>query len=147
MAAYNTQKVLTVHHWTDAYFSFTCTRDESLRFENGQFVMIGVMGDNGKPIMRAYSIASPNWEEHLEFFSIKVQDGPLTSRLQHIQVGDDILINRKFEKPIAVQIKAINIQMLNGLPKTKDKSDSFYRRLIIVPFSYFSKITTIVYQT
>jgi len=71
MAAYNTQKVLTVHHWTDAYFSFTCTRDESLRFENGQFVMIGVMGDNGKPIMRAYSIASPNWEEHLEFFSIK----------------------------------------------------------------------------
>ena len=95
MAAYNTQKVLTVHHWTDAYFSFTCTRDESLRFENGQFVMIGVMGDNGKPIMRAYSIASPNWEEHLEFFSIKVQDGPLTSRLQHIKVGDDIFISKK----------------------------------------------------
>ena len=94
MAAYNTQKVLSVHHWTDAYFSFTCTRDESLRFENGQFVMIGLMVD-GKPLMRAYSVASPNWEEHLEFFSIKVQDGPLTSRLQHLKVGDDILISKK----------------------------------------------------
>lgn len=94
MAAFNTQKVLSVHHWTDAYFTFTCTRDESLRFENGQFVMVGLMVD-GKPLMRAYSVASANWEEHLEFFSIKVQDGPLTSRLQHIQVGDEVLISKK----------------------------------------------------
>ena len=84
MAAYNIQKVLSVHHWTDAYFTFTCTRDESLRFENGQFVMVGLMVD-GKPLMRAYSVASANYEEHLEFFSIKVQDGPLTSRLQHLK--------------------------------------------------------------
>lgn len=94
MAAFNTQKVLSVHHWTDAYFTFTCTRDESLRFENGQFVMVGLMVD-GKPLMRAYSVASANWEEHLEFFSIKVPDGPLTSRLQHLKVGDDILISKK----------------------------------------------------
>lgn len=94
MAAFNTQKVLSVHHWTDAYFTFTCTRDESLRFENGQFVMVGLMVD-GKPLMRAYSVASANWEEHLEFFSIKVQDGPLTSRLQHLKVGDEVLISKK----------------------------------------------------
>ncbi len=94
MAAFNTQKVLSVHHWTDAYFTFTCTRDDSLRFENGQFVMVGLMVD-GKPLMRAYSVASANWEEHLEFFSIKVQDGPLTSRLQHLQVGDEVLVSKK----------------------------------------------------
>lgn len=94
MAAFNTQEVLTVHHWTDAYFTFTCTRDESLRFENGQFVMVGLMV-NGKPLMRAYSIASANWEEHLEFFSIKVENGPLTSRLQHIKPGDEVLISKK----------------------------------------------------
>lgn len=94
MAAFNTQEVLSVHHWTDAYFTFTCTRDESLRFENGQFVMVGLMVD-GKPLMRAYSVASANWEEHLEFFSIKVEDGPLTSRLQHIQPGDEVLISKK----------------------------------------------------
>ncbi|SUA23771.1 ferredoxin-NADP reductase [Neisseria gonorrhoeae] len=93
MAAFNTQKVLSVHHWTDAYFTFTCIRDESLRFENGQFVMVGLMAD-GKPLMRAYSVASANWEEHLEFFSIKVQDGPLTSRLQHLKVGDEVLISK-----------------------------------------------------
>ncbi|WP_338809105.1 ferredoxin--NADP reductase [Neisseria leonii] len=94
MAAFNTQTVLSVHHWTDAYFTFTCTRDDSLRFENGQFVMVGLMVD-GKPLMRAYSVASANWEEHLEFFSIKVQDGPLTSRLQHLKVGDEVLISKK----------------------------------------------------
>ena len=94
MAAFNSMKVLSVHHWTDAYFSFTCERDESLRFENGQFVMVGLMVD-GKPLMRAYSVASANWEEHLEFFSIKVQNGPLTSRLQHLKVGDEVLISKK----------------------------------------------------
>lgn len=94
MSAFETERILSVRHWTDAYFSFTTTRDAGLRFENGQFVMIGLMVD-GRPLMRAYSIASANWEEELEFFSIKVQNGPLTSRLQHIQPGDDLLISRK----------------------------------------------------
>ena len=88
------ETVLDVRHWTDAYFSFTTGRDDGFRFDNGQFVMLGLMVD-GKPLMRAYSIASANWEEHLEFFSIKVQNGPLTSRLQHIKPGDTLLISRK----------------------------------------------------
>ena len=91
---FGTETVLDVRHWTDAYFSFTTTRDDGFRFDNGQFVMIG-LDVGGKPLMRAYSIASANWEEQLEFFSIKVQDGPLTSRLQHIRPGDSILIGRK----------------------------------------------------
>ncbi|WP_028357293.1 ferredoxin--NADP reductase [Brackiella oedipodis] len=94
MAAFLEGKVLTVHHWTDRLFSFTTTRDRSLRFSSGHFTMIG-LPVNGKPLLRAYSIASPNYEEHLEFLSIKVQDGPLTSRLQHIQPGDSIIIGRK----------------------------------------------------
>lgn len=94
MAAFNTEKVLSVRHWNDFLFSFTTTRDSALRFDNGQFVMVGLEVD-GRPLMRAYSIASANWEEHLEFFSIKVPNGPLTSRLQHIKVGDDVLISRK----------------------------------------------------
>ena len=93
-SAFGTETVLDVRHWTDAYFSFTTTRDDALRFENGQFVMIGLMVD-GRPLLRAYSIASANWEEQLEFFSIKVAHGPLTSRLQHIQPGDDLLVSRK----------------------------------------------------
>lgn len=91
---YGTETVLDVRHWTDAYFSFTTTRDDGFRFDNGQFVMIGLQVE-GRPLMRAYSIASANWEEELEFFSIKVPDGPLTSRLQHIKPGDDLLISRK----------------------------------------------------
>ncbi|HEX4853679.1 ferredoxin--NADP reductase [Arenimonas sp.] len=94
MSAFATERVLTVRHWNDAYFSFTTTRDDGLRFENGQFVMIG-LEVGGRPLMRAYSIASANWEEHLEFFSIKVPDGALTSRLQHLQPGDDVLVSRK----------------------------------------------------
>ena len=94
MAAIGTEKVLSVHHWNETLFSFTTTRDPGLRFENVHFVMIGLQAE-GKPLMRAYSIASANYEEHLEFLSIKVQNGPLTSRLQHIQVGDDILVSRK----------------------------------------------------
>ncbi len=94
MAAIGTEKVLSVHHWNESLFSFTTTRDPGLRFENGHFVMIGLEAE-GKPLMRAYSIASANYEDHLEFLSIKVQNGPLTSRLQHIQVGDDILVSRK----------------------------------------------------
>jgi len=94
MAAFNTERVLSVHHWNDTLFSFTTTRDPALRFHNGHFVMIG-LEVAGKPLMRAYSIASANYEENLEFFSIKVPDGPLTSRLQHLKEGDSILVSRK----------------------------------------------------
>ncbi len=94
MSAFNEERVLSVHHWTDKLFSFTTTRDPSLRFSNGHFTMIGLRV-NDKPLLRAYSIVSANYEEHLEFLSIKVQDGPLTSRLQHIQVGDTIIIGKK----------------------------------------------------
>ena len=94
MAAYNTETVLTVHHWNDTLFSFTTTRNKGLRFRSGHFLMIGLEVE-GKPLVRAYSVASPNYEEHLEFLSIKVQDGPLTSRLQKIQVGDPILVSEK----------------------------------------------------
>ena len=94
MSAFHEEEVLTVHHWTERLFSFTTTRDTALRFSNGHFTMIGLRV-NDKPLLRAYSIVSPNYEEHLEFLSIKVPDGPLTSRLQHIQVGDKIIVGRK----------------------------------------------------
>ena len=94
MSTWRTERVLSVRHWNDSLFSFKTTRDPGLRFANGQFVMIG-LEVGGKPLTRAYSIASPNYEEHLEFFSIKVQDGPLTSRLQHLQPGDKLLISKK----------------------------------------------------
>jgi ferredoxin--NADP+ reductase len=94
MSAMHQEKVLSVHHWTDRLFSFTTTRDMALRFSNGPFTMIGLMVNN-KPLLRAYSVVSANYEEHLEFLSIKVPDGPLTSRLQHIQVGDMIIVGRK----------------------------------------------------
>ena len=94
MAAFNSERVLSVHHWNDTLFSFTTTRDAALRFHNGHFVMIGLEVE-GKPLMRAYSIASANYEENLEFLSIKVQNGPLTSRLQHLKEGDSILVSRK----------------------------------------------------
>lgn len=94
MSALHTERVLTVHHWTDRLFSFTTTRDPALRFSNGHFTMIGLKVDN-KPLLRAYSVVSANYEEHLEFLSIKVEDGPLTSRLQHIRVGDEIIVGRK----------------------------------------------------
>lgn len=83
---FNEETVKSVHHWTDNLFSFTCTRDTGFRFLNGQFAMIGLMVD-GRPLLRAYSLASANYEEDLEFFSIKVPNGPLTSRLQHLKVG------------------------------------------------------------
>lgn len=94
MSAFNEETVLSVHHWTDRLFSFTTTRDPSLRFSNGHFTMIGLRV-NDKPLLRAYSIVSANYEEHLEFLSIKVEDGPLTSKLQHIKVGDSIVVGRK----------------------------------------------------
>ncbi len=94
MAAFLEEIVTTIHHWTDRLFSFQTTRDPAFRFENGQFAMIGLMVD-GRPLLRAYSMASPNHSEFLEFFSINVPDGPLTSRLQHIVPGDTVLIGRK----------------------------------------------------
>ncbi|NVO55060.1 ferredoxin--NADP reductase [Rhodobacteraceae bacterium B1Z28] len=89
------QTVTDVKHWTDSLFSFKVSRPASLRFRSGEFVMIGLLGENGKPLLRAYSIASPSWDEELEFYSIKVQDGPLTSKLQHIKTGDQIILRPK----------------------------------------------------
>lgn len=89
------QTVTRVTHYTDRLFSFRVTRPRSLRFRSGEFVMIGLMGDNGRPLLRAYSIASPAWDEELEFYSIKVPDGPLTSRLQHIEVGESLILRPK----------------------------------------------------
>jgi ferredoxin--NADP+ reductase len=94
MSNFTEEKVLSVHHWTDSLFSFTATRNPAFRFVNGQFTMIGLEVE-GKPLLRAYSMVSTNYEEKLEFFSIKVQDGPLTSRLQHIREGDRILVGKK----------------------------------------------------
>ena len=89
------QTVTSVQHWTDRLFSFRVSRPQTLRFRSGEFVMIGLLDERGKPLLRAYSIASPSWDEELEFYSIKVPDGPLTSKLQHIQPGDQIILRPK----------------------------------------------------
>jgi ferredoxin--NADP+ reductase len=94
MSAFNREQVMAVRHWTDSLFSFTTTRDPAFRFLNGQFTMLGLEVD-GRPLLRAYSLASANHEEQLEFFSIKVAEGPLTSRLQRIREGDIVLVGRK----------------------------------------------------
>ena len=88
------ETVLDIHHWTDRLFSFKTTRDPSFRFKNGQFTMIGIEV-GGRPLLRAYSVVSPNYGETLEFLSIKVPDGPLTSRLQHVKIGDPIMVSKK----------------------------------------------------
>ena len=93
--ALTVETVLSVRHWNEHLFSFRISRPASFRFRSGEFVMIGLQGDNGKPLLRAYSVASPAWDEELEFLSIKVQDGPLTSKLQMIQPGDQIYLGRK----------------------------------------------------
>jgi len=92
--AFYVERVTHVHHWTDELFTLRTTRDPALRFASGQFVMLGLMND-AKPLVRAYSVVSPYYADELEFFSIKVQDGPLTSRLQHVQVGDEVLVGKK----------------------------------------------------
>ncbi|MCA0239637.1 MAG: ferredoxin--NADP reductase [Proteobacteria bacterium] len=94
MSAFSEERVTSVHHWNDSLFTFRTTRDAALRFESGQFVMIGLRVD-AKPLLRAYSVASAHYEEQLEFFSIKVHNGPLTSRLQHLEVGSPVLVGRK----------------------------------------------------
>ncbi len=94
MSNFHTERVISVRHWTNRLFSFRTTRPPSLRFRSGQFVMMGLQAE-GKPLMRAYSLASAPYEDGLEFFSIKVPDGPLTSRLQHLHEGDEVLVGRK----------------------------------------------------
>jgi ferredoxin/flavodoxin---NADP+ reductase len=94
MSGFKEERVLSVHHWTDRLFSFRTTRDPAFRYRNGQFTMIGLKIE-GRPLLRAYSMASPNHDDHLEFFSIKVPDGPLTSRLQHLKDGDPIMVGQK----------------------------------------------------
>lgn len=94
MSKFYEERVLSVHHWTDNLFSFRTTRDPAFRFRNGEFTMIGLEVE-GRPLLRAYSVVSANYEEELEFFSIKVQDGPLTSKLQHLKVGDPIIVGKK----------------------------------------------------
>ena len=93
-AALTVETVLSVRHWNEHLFSFTITRPQSFRFRSGEFVMLGLPGE-GRPLLRAYSIASPAWAEELEFLSIKVPDGPLTSKLQLIQPGDQLVLGRK----------------------------------------------------
>lgn len=89
------EEVTNVHHWSDDVFTLRTTRPASFRFRSGEFVMLGLMQDNGKPLLRAYSLASPAWDDGLDFYSIKVQNGPLTSRLQHIKKGDKVLLGKK----------------------------------------------------
>ena len=136
MATVFRERVLSVHHWTDKQFSFTTTRDPSFRFLNGQFTMIGIEVE-GKPLMRAYSMVSANYDEYLEFLSIKVQSGPLTSRLQHLKVGDTLLVNSKAVGTLIMQnvLPGRNLYLLctgTGLapfmsiikdPETYDKFD------------------------
>jgi ferredoxin--NADP+ reductase len=102
MTAFSVERVLSVHHWTDTLFTFNTTRDVSLRFESGQFVMVGLEVDR-KPLMRAYSVVSAHYDERLEFFSIKVQQGALTSRLQQLRVGDPVLVGRKAHGTLLVR--------------------------------------------
>ena len=119
-SAFGTETVLDVRHWTDDYFSFTTTRDDGFRFDNGQFVMIGLEVE-GRPLLRAYSIASANWEEQLEFFSIKVPDGPLTSRLQHVRPGDSILVGRKL-----FSVDDLGFEVLDILDLIRNKDFAAY---------------------
>lgn len=109
----NTEKVTWVHHWTDKTFSFKTTRSRTFRFNNGEFAMIGLMVDD-KPLLRAYSIASANFEDELEFLSIKVPDGPLTSRLQHLKVGDEVICMPKCTGTLTIDnlTKADNLFLL-----------------------------------
>src|SRR5258705_6697206 len=101
MSNFNQESVLSVHHWTDTLFSFTTTRNPSFRFRNGEFTMIGLkVGE--KPLLRAYSVASANYEDRLEFFSIKVPDGPLTSPLHHLKQSAEIIVTRTAPRTLGI---------------------------------------------
>ena len=110
----NKETVTWVHHWTDKTFSFKTTRNQTFRFVNGEFAMIGLMVDD-KPLVRAYSIASANYEDELEFLSIKVPDGPLTSRLQHLKVGDEVVCMPKCTGTLTIDnlTEADNLYLLS----------------------------------
>lgn len=114
MASLMKETVTEVHHWNDTLFSFKSTRDRGLRYKNGHFTMIG-LENNGRPLLRAYSIVSANYEDELEFFSIKVPDGPLTSKLQHLKVGDEIYVNNKPTGTLAIDnlLPGKNLYMLS----------------------------------
>src|SRR4030095_11242894 len=99
MSTLSRERVVDVHHWNDSLFSFTTTRDPGFRFRNGHFVMMGLEVE-GRPLLRAFSVVSPNYDEHLEFYSIKIPDGALTSRLQHIEPGQSVLVGRKPPGPL-----------------------------------------------
>ena len=108
------EKVTEIHHWTDKTFSFKTTRDMSFRFKNGEFAMIGLEID-GKPLLRAYSVVSPNHEDHLEFLSIKVPNGPLTEKLQNVQIGEEVIVNPKCTGSLVIDYlnKKQNLVMLS----------------------------------
>ena len=113
-------EVLSIKHWTKKTFSFKCVRPKNLRFRSGEFVMIGL--ENGeKPLLRAYSIASPSWDEILEFYSIKVEDGPLTSRLQHLVEGENIFLAISF---IWIFMKSARPATVPTPPNAKRYGDS-----------------------
>ena len=124
MAKYIEERVSKVVHWNQHLFSFRCTRNNSFRFQNGHFVMLGLKIE-GKPLLRAYSIASANYDDYLEFFSIKVPDGPLTSRLQHLKEGDSILMS---QKPVGTLVvddlnlgKSLYLCLLYTSPSPRDR--------------------------
>jgi len=122
VATLMTEEVTAVHHWTDRLFSFKTTRTQGFRFKNGHFTMIGLERE-GKPLLRAYSMASANYEDELEFFSIKVPDGPLTSQLQNIRVGDEVLVNSKATGTLVLD------HLLPGRTSTSLLPERAWRRL------------------
>jgi len=130
MSAFYREKVLSVQHWTDTLFSFTATRDSGFRFQNGQFAMIGLEVE-GRPLLRAYSMASANHEEELEFFSIKVADGPLTSKLQKIKEGDTILVGRKATGTLITDNLIPGTRLLASLIKDPDVYER-YETIVLV---------------
>lgn len=150
MASFTTAEVLDVHHWNDTLFSFRTTREPSFRFSNGHFIMLGLEVE-GRPLMRAYSIASANHEDTLEFFSIKVPDGPLTSRLQNLKPGDEILLSRKPTGTLVVDhlLPGRNLWMLGtgtglapfmSLVRDPEVYESFDRVILVHGVRYISEL-------
>src|SRR6187551_1449650 len=129
MGSVNQETVLSVRHWNDTLFSFTTTRSRGLRFKNGHFLMVGLEVE-GKPLLRAYSVASPNYEEHLEFYSIKVQNGPLTSRLQHLKVGEHVILTHGVRN---INDLAYSDYIKNELPQHEFLGEQIQKQLIYYP--------------
>src|SRR5574337_1609357 len=133
MGQFLEERVMSVHHWNDRLFSFRTSRSPTFRFRSGQFVMMGLPGDK-KPLLRAYSLASANYADELEFFSIKVPDGPLTSRLQHLKAGDEVLIGRKPTGTLVLDNLRVGLKsylssgMASAMPITKPLVMSYCSR-------------------